>query len=114
MKCDIMDEIVAPSSKRWLLHSENLPISELPNMPAGKKSYLLEKRMAKAVSSSPCNLLNVHTTTPFNLQVVPDTLTELTIKEQVLSVLVNPAITHDTRIILRNSPIPPFQQILSV
>jgi hypothetical protein len=67
--------------------SENPRIPYYPYMPASYDEYLHEKRFTKIPSSICHNCLQIIIRMTLNLQIHLDTLTEITLEEQVYSIL---------------------------
>jgi hypothetical protein len=66
---NVMNKVTLPLCKSGPLISENLPISQKPNMPASQYDYLHEESFSKTPPSSLHNRLQIIITDPINLKV---------------------------------------------
>jgi hypothetical protein len=83
-----MNKITLPLYKSGPLISEDLSISQKPNMPTSHYGYLHEERFPKTPPSSLHNRLQIIITDPVNLKVGPNPLTKITLKEQMYSIFI--------------------------
>jgi hypothetical protein len=66
--------------KSWPFISENFGTAKKPNMPTSCDHYLHEEWFVKTPSGCSNNGLKVITSFPSNLQIMPDAITEVTLK----------------------------------
>ena len=111
---EIMNESISPCSERWLDVPESSVISDHPNIPPGSKNHLRKERFVELLSSMVGNLHHVLTVFPDNLQIDPDSSTEIALEKKVVSVLQDPSWTQNTLWTLINLPLPPLNHVLSI
>ena len=90
---EIMNESISPCSEGRLDVPESSVISNLPNIPPSSKNHLRKERFVELLSSMEGNLHHVRTVFPDNLQIYPDSSTEITLEKKVVSVLQDPSWT---------------------
>jgi hypothetical protein len=83
-----MNKVALPLCKSGPLISEDLSISQKPNMPASQYDYLHEERFPKTPPSSLHNRLQIIITDPVNLKVGPNPPAKITLKEQMNSIFI--------------------------
>jgi hypothetical protein len=88
---------------------KNCCISLLPNVLTSKDNYLKEESLIKILSSYMDNALNCITLPLGNLQIIPNSLTEITVEEYMV-----PILTKHTVIDIGNIAFPSSQRISSV
>jgi hypothetical protein len=109
-----MNKITFPLCKSGSLIAEDFGISNQPNLPTSHNNHLHEKRLAKAPPSSTNRGLKITITSPFNLQIVPNTLAEIALKEEMNSVFMSTQRTKHTMILISHIPMPSMDQIFCV
>jgi hypothetical protein len=109
-----MNKTSLPLRKSRLLTSEDLPISDNPNVPTRQHDHFHKKWLCKLLPSMIQNRLHIITDYPFNLEIVPDPDTEITLKKEMYSILMHPHRAQLTVIYICDIPMPTLQQISSV
>jgi hypothetical protein len=76
-----MDELASPLSEGAPFTSENLLISDYPNVPTCHHHNFHKERVLKASSGLIYHILYLIMLMPFYLQIIPNSDTEITLKE---------------------------------
>ena len=79
-----MPKSSTPFIKSGPLISENLGISNDPNVPTCSEHHFKEKRLVKIIPSMNNHIRHRVPCRPFNLKVIPDTNTEIAVEEEMI------------------------------
>ena len=109
-----MPESSSPFIETCPLTSENLGIPDDPDIPAGNKHYFSEEGLIKTPPCLDDKIQHRVTSRPINLQIVPNSDTEIAVEKEMVSgfsCLKGAELTSNTII---HVPVPPINHILSV
>ena len=104
-----------PSTKRSSFPSEGSATFENPNIPSCCEDHLKEEAFSKSLPGQSDALMNIGATRPVNLQIGPDSCTEVAREEQVFAIVICILVAQNTKVIcIPSPPVPPHQQVLGV
>jgi hypothetical protein len=111
-KCNIIEKIMPPSPKQGSIIPENLCLPNSPYVSCTCEYSLSEERFAKIPPTSNSHLIGGHRrlTHPIDVEVVPYSLTEITIEEQMNNIFFDQKRTENTSVII-NMPMSSLHHI---
>ena len=84
-----MDEATLPFSKSWSFIPEDCSIPLQPNVSTSHNEHFHEKNMSKTSFGPSNGGLDVISSRPLNLQIIPNTLAEIASEEKMMPILIN-------------------------
>ena len=109
-----MNEASSPFGKRWSDMLETFIIPHQPNIPPGSEHHFSKERFIERLPGHLGNVKHVRAIVPINLQICPDSSTEIALKEEMISVFqVMCWAKHTLRSIL-DMPVPSDNHVFGV
>ena len=109
-----MNEANSPLGKRGPDMLEAFSISHQPNIPPGSEHHFSKERFIERLPGPLGNVSHVRAIAPINLQICPDSSTEVALEKEMISVLqVMGGAEHTLRAIL-DMPMPSEDHIFSI
>jgi hypothetical protein len=109
-----MLKFIDPSSERGSLMLKNKTIPHFPNMPAGQNHNFSEEWFSKSCSCPDEHSFNIISLYPINLQIGPDSSTEIALKKEMNPILSDMTGTKYTVIVIGDIPVSPSQHVFGI
>jgi hypothetical protein len=106
-----MYKITSPLCKSWSFIPIDMCIANQPYMPTCRNNHLHKESLGKGSSSRIHDGLQIITRIPRYLQIIPNALTEITLKEEMHSIFMNMQRAQNTGCLISDSPMPSLKQV---